>query len=143
MTSTTPAKTLIQQLINRINRPEAGDPYALLSENVVVTVNGTTPLSGHYPGLAMVKGILVDTARRVLADVQLELSKAIGQSSTVACQLIIHGRAPNDRMFNSRRDACSCVFDVSNGLITAIALYPDTSAIEMELYGRSYVSNDQ
>jgi ketosteroid isomerase-like protein len=143
MTSSADAKTIIRQLVNRINEAGTGDPYELLSEDVIVTINGTTPLSGRYPNLETAKGILVDTARRVVTDLRIGLTKIIGSNSTVACQLIIQGKTSGDRVFNAQGEACSCIFDVVNGLITEVALYPDTSAIEMALYGKRFVSNDE
>jgi hypothetical protein len=133
------AKAVVRELVARING--GGDAWALLSETAVVTVNGTTPLSGRYPGIALVRGILVDTARRVIASLEVRIDELIGSGVRVAALLRISGRNANGMPLNTEGRQCGCLFGIERGLIEEVILFPDTSLIEIALYGRRYVSD--
>ena len=133
------AKSVVTEFLARLNA--RGDAAALLSGAAVVTVNGTTPLSGRYTGLAMVRGILVDTARDVIASLDVEIDRLIGTGSRIAALLRLSGSTRAGAIFNAERRCCGAVFGVADGLIDEIILYPDTSLIEIALYRRRFVSN--
>ena len=132
-------KHAVRDFIARCN--SGGDAWKLLSENVIVTVNGTTPLSGRFPGLELVRGILVDSARVVIQSLEIEIRELIGKGARVAALLRLSGLSTRGVSFNEEGRVCSCVFSVSAGRIEEIALFPDTSLIEIALYGRRYVSD--
>jgi ketosteroid isomerase-like protein len=135
------AKSIVRDFIERVSARTALDPYELLAPGIVVTINGTTPLSGRFPGLALTRGILVDTARDVIARLSVDIVKCIGTGATLATQLVIRGTTANGRAINAAGDICSCIFRVVDGAITEISLFPDTSAIESVLYRRRYVAD--
>jgi ketosteroid isomerase-like protein len=115
--------------------------WALLAPGVVVTVNGTTPLSGRYPGVELVRGILVDTARAAIGSLAVEIDSLIGAGARVAALLRISGSNHSGVRFNADGRLCGCVFGVRDACIEEILLYPDTSLIEIALYGRRFVAD--
>ena len=130
-------KAVVRGFVARLN--SGADPWALLSEMAVVTVNGTTPLSGRYPGIELIRGILVDTARNVIASLAVDIRELIGTGSRVAALLRISGRSVAGVPLNEEGHLCGCVFAVNAGMIQEVILFPDTSLIELALYRRRYV----
>ena len=130
----------MREFVARLNAGAA--PWALLTDDAVVTVNGTTPLSGRYTGLTMVRGILVDTARVVIGSIDIGIDRLISTSSRVAALLKVSGRCVDGTSFNSEGRLCGCVFGVGGGRIDEIIFYPDTSLIEIALYHRRFVADD-
>src|SRR5262245_4618981 len=119
------AKEVVREFVARLNSGLA--PWSLMTEDAVVTVNGTTPLSGRYTGLTMVHGILVDTARAVIGSIEIGLEQSIGAGSRVAALLRVSGCTIDGTTFNTRGHVCGCVFGVDDGRICEVILYPDTS----------------
>lgn len=136
MADSTEKKT-VRDFVARLN---AGmDALPLLTESVVVTINGTTPLSGRFAGIELVRGILLDSARVVIESLSVEIAELIAKGSRVAALLKLSGRSTKGVAFNEDGRLCSCVFTVAAGRIEEIALFADTSLIEIALYGRRYV----
>ncbi len=131
-------KTVVREFVARLNAGGA-DACALLSESAVVTVNGTTPLSGRYPGMALIRGILVDSARNVVASLSVGIDALIGTGARVAALLKLSGHTVAGIPFNTEGRLCGCVFAVKAGLIEEVILFADTSLIEIALYQRRYV----
>jgi len=131
------AKGLVREFVARLNA--GAEPWALMTENAVVTVNGTTPLSGRYTGLTMVRGILVDTARVVIGSLEVGIDRLIGTGSRVAALLRVSGQTVDGTTFNAEGRSCGCVFGVDAGRIYEVIFYPDTSLVEMALYHRRFV----
>ena len=117
----------------------APGPLALLAPEVLVTINGTTPLSGRFPGLELVRGILIDSARLAIQSLEVEIRELIGKGSRIAALLSLSGLTAKGAPFNKEGRICSCVFSVEAGRIHEISLFPDTCLIEIALYGRRYV----
>ena len=130
-------KDIVREFVARLNA--GADPWALLSEGVVVTINGTTPLYGRYPGVDLIRGILVDTARVVIASLTVNLNEMIGSGARIAALLNISGRTVAGAAFNVEGRPCGCVFSVTDGVIHEVVLFPDTSLIELALYRRRFV----
>ncbi len=130
-------KDVVCDFIARLN--SGADPWALLSDGVVVTINGTTPLSGRYPGVGLIRGILVDTARVVIASLTVNINELIGTGARVAALLNISGRTVAGTQFNESGRLCGCVFSITDGVIHEMVLFPDTSLIELALYRRRFV----
>jgi ketosteroid isomerase-like protein len=131
------AKDTVRDFIARLN--SGADPWALLSNAAVVTINGTTPLSGRYPGIDLIRGILVDTARVVIASLTVSINEMIGSGARIAALLNISGRTMAGAAFNDEGCLCGCVFSVNDGVIDEVVLFPDTSLIEIALYRRRFV----
>jgi hypothetical protein len=104
-----------------------------------VTVNGTTPLSGRYPGIVLIRGILVDSARNVIASLKVDIDQLTGTGTRVAALLKLSGRSVAGAAFNAEGRLCGCVFAVVAGVIEEVILFPDTSLIEIALYKRRFV----
>jgi hypothetical protein len=133
------AADVARQFVARVNG--GGDPWSLLSPQALVVVNGTTPLSGRYPGIELIRGILLDTAKNVIAGIEVTISDIIGTGARVAALLKLSGRTTAGISFNPEGRLCGCVFAVEGGFIEEIILFPDTSLIESALYQRKYVSD--
>jgi ketosteroid isomerase-like protein len=130
-------KQVVRDFIARLNA--GADARALLSARVIVTINGTTPLSGQFQGLELVCGILVDSAKVVISTLTVEIRELIGRGAGLAALLKISGRSTAGTPFNEKGRHCGCTFSVNGGRIEAITLFPDTSLIETALYRRRYV----
>jgi hypothetical protein len=130
-------KDVVREFVASLN--DGRDPWALLSATAVVTVNGTTPLSGRYPGFALIRGILVDSARIVIASLEVGVDQLIGTGSRVAALLKLSGHTVAGTAFNAEGRLCGCVFAVDAGVIEEVILFPDTSLIEIALYKRRFV----
>jgi ketosteroid isomerase-like protein len=131
------AKAIVREFVARLN--DGADAWALLSQQVIVTINGTTPLSGRFPGRAHVRGILVDSARVAIETLTVEISELIGTGTRIAALLKLAGRSRAGVVFNAEGRLCGCAFTVNGRMIEEITLFPDTSLIEMALYQRKYV----
>jgi hypothetical protein len=132
-------REVVREFVGRLNSGD--DPWSMLASTAVVTVNGTTPLSGRYAELEMVRGILVDTARCVIASLEVAIDELIGSGGRVAALLRVSGRNAAGLAFNTEGRLCGCVFGVREGVIDEIIFYPDTSLVEIALYGRRFVSD--
>lgn len=132
-------KEVVREFIRRLNA--GADPWALLADTAVVTVNGTTPLSGRYPGVELIRGILLDSARVVIASLSVTVQELIGAGPRIAALLQISGRSVAGVPFNDEGRLCGCVFAVDAGKIGEVILFPDTSLIEIALYRRRYVAD--
>ena len=130
---------LVREFVAHLNARRG--PWALMHEDAVVTVNGTTPLSGRYTGLRMIRGILLDTARDAIASLEVGVEQLITSGSRVAALLAVTGVSVRGVTFNAERHCCGCVFGVREGRIDEVIFYPDTSLIEIALYGRRFVSD--
>jgi ketosteroid isomerase-like protein len=130
-------KQVVRDFVALLNA--GADARALLSERVIVTINGTTPLSGQFQGLELVCGILVDSAKVVISTLTVEIRELIGRGPGLAALLKISGRSTAGTPFNEEGRHCGCTFSVNGGRIEAITLFPDTSLIETALYRRRYV----
>ena len=133
------AKDVVREFVAHVNSA-AGD-WSLLAPDVVVTVNGTTPLSGRYTGIELVRGILVDTARTVIRTLEVEVDTLITTGSRVAALLRVSGVTVDGRSFNAEGRLCGCVFGIRGRVIDEVTLFPDTSLIEIALYRRRYVDD--
>ena len=138
------ARDIITEFVKRCDTAASGgiaDPYALLDDNVSVMVNGTTPLSGHFPGLAIVKAILVDTAKDRVKKANVSIEEFVGTGDRVATLLKVQAETVDGKIYNELGDSCGCVFEVKNGKIVEIFFFPDTTLIETVIYNRRYVPN--
>ena len=80
MTAGPQGHALVREFVSRINA--GGDAWPLLTADAVVTVNGTTPLSGRYAGIELIRCILLDTARVVIRSVRVDIDTMIGTGAT-------------------------------------------------------------
>jgi len=117
------SQKVISEFIARCDARMGGrggaDPYALLAPNAVVTVNGTTPVSGRFPGLEIVKGILVDTVEERMSKINVSVEEFVGHGERVATLLKITGRTRQGKTYNEKGEVCGCVFEVKDGRIVS------------------------
>ncbi len=136
------AKAVVLAFIQRINEAVSGgraDPLALVDENLVVHVNGTTPLSGDYAGQRIVRNVLLNTAKRRIKSASVKLVDSISNGEQVATLLDIRALTFNERTYNDAGDPSGCLFRVRDGKISEIHLFPDTNLIETVVFNQVFV----
>lgn len=138
------SKDIVREFIVRINDAVKGgrmDPFELLDEEVRVSVNGTTPLSGNYPDLQIVRNVLLSTAKRRIKSASIDLIDCIGTGKRVGTLLKITAQTVDNKTYNEAGDPAGCLFGVQDGKITEIHLFPDTTLIETVIFNREFVPN--
>lgn len=138
------SKEIVREFIVRVNDVATGgrmNPFELLDENVSLLVNGTTPLSGHYPNLQIVRNVLLSTIKRRLKSASVSLIDCIGAGDRVGTLLQITARTLDKKTYNKAGDPAGCLFGVQHGKITEIHLFPDTTLIETVIFNREFVPN--
>lgn len=138
------ARDVVAAFISRVDsvlRGRPADPYELLSDNVIVVVIGTTPLSGVYFGQDELRKILAPTAALRIKSGEVTLLDSIAASDRVGVFLKIKATSRIGRIYNSAGDPAGCYFKLKDGKISEIRFYPDTTQIETQLYGRAFVPN--
>ena len=139
-------KETVAEFIRRCDRAGKGgdaDPYSLLDGQVNFMVNGTTPLSGTFPGLNILKIVLLDTVKKRVRRGSVSAEEFVGTGDRVAALLRITAETVDGRIYNENGETCGCLFRVKDGKITEIFLFPDTTLIETIIYNRTYVLNQQ
>ena len=140
-------KELVSEFIRRCDAAVSGasgeDPYALLTEDVEVKVQGRTVLSGDYPTLEIVRMVLVGSLAARVAKAHVELDSMIGQGSRVATLLRITGETTDGQVYNSKRDLGGCIFGMAGDKISQIVLFLDNTVVETVLLGRQYLPTRQ
>jgi len=135
------SRSVVTAFIESFAAGSATNPYDFLAPDIVVTVNGTTPLSGRFEGLEQVRGVLAPTATDVIVALTIGVARLIGRGSRIAALLRIEGVSRRGKAFNTAGESCGCVFSVAGDVITEIGLFPDTSLIDTVLYGWSLKPN--
>ncbi len=133
---------IVQQFIDRVNIAAQGgnaDPYELLDPDILVTVIGFTPLSGNYHGRPQVQHVLGGTLVDRFREASAEMTEVIGSGARFAALGIISGVSTTGNDYNRDRDTGGFVFEVRDGKIIEIIVYPDTTQIETALFDNKYV----
>ncbi len=139
-----PSKEIIIEFIRRCDVAARGgdaDPYVLLDKQVTFIVNGTTPLSGTFPGLTIIKLVLVNTVKKRVKRGTVSVEEFVGTGNRVATLLMITAETLDGKVYNESSETCGCLFEVKDGKISEIFLFPDTTLIETVIYNRKYVLN--
>ncbi len=137
-----PAKAVVCDFIQRVDDAVSGgqaDPFALMHDTITITVNGTTPLSGNYPNLQIVRNVLLSTARRRIKSAKISLIDCIGTEKRVGTLLKITARTIDSKTYNEAGDPAACLFGVQDGKISEIHLFPDTGQIETVIFNQEFV----
>jgi ketosteroid isomerase-like protein len=138
------SKDIVREFIVRVNDAMKGgrmDPFELLDEEVRVLINGTTPLSGNYPNLQIVRNVLLCTTKRRIKSASISLIDCIGTGKRVGTLLKITAQTVDNRTYNEAGDPAGCLFGVQDGKISEIHLFPDTTLIETVIFNREFVPN--
>ncbi len=136
------AKDMVAAFIRNVDaalRGGDGDPWRFLHPDLRVWINGTTPLSGCYPGLDIVRSVLIDTAAGVIDGARVRLIDMVGSGHRVGALLEIRAQARAGRTYNEAGDPAGCLFIIRDDRISDIRLFPDTTQIETVLFGRQFV----
>lgn len=138
------SKAVVSEFVMQVNSALEGgasDPYALLHEDITLLVNGTTPLSGLYQGLEMVKKVLVHTAAGRIKSASVRLIDSVGNGNRVGALLEITGFSKSGKVFNAAQDPTGCTFSIRDGKVCNINIFPDTTEIETILFDHRFVAN--
>ena len=138
------AKAVVCDFIQRLDDAVSGgqaDPFALMHDNITITVNGTPPLSGNYPNLQIVRNVLLCTIKRRIKSASISLIDCIGTGKRVGTLLHITARTVDNKTYNEADDPAGCLFEVQDGKINEIQLFPDTTLIETVIFNREFVPN--
>lgn len=135
---------IVADFVGRIDAVLHGrpaDPYELLTDDAVVVVNGTTPLSGAYFGQDEIRKILVATAALRIRSGEVAILDSISDGQRVGVFLKIKAASRNGRIYNAAGDPAGCYFRLRGDQICEVRFYPDTTQVETQIYGRSFVPN--
>lgn len=138
------SKAVVSEFVMQVNSALEGgasDPYALLHQDITLLVNGTTPISGPYQGLEMVKRVLVHTAAARMKSASVRLIDSVGNGNRVGALLEITGVSKNGKVFNAVGDPTGCTFGIRDGRICDINIFLDTTEIETVLFEHRFVAN--
>lgn len=138
------SKAVVSEFVMQVNSALEGgtaDPYALLHDDITLLVNGTTPISGPYQGLEIVRRVLVHTIAGRIESAAVRLIDSVGNGSRVGALLEITGVSKNGKVFNAAGDPTGCTFGVRDGRISDINIFLDTTEIETVLFDHRFVAN--
>ena len=130
----TESREIVQQWFDRIAVGDAAGAFALFADDIRYTLKGTTPISGTYVGLrSLVDDFFTPWRRQIVGDIALTVDELIGDGDRIAARA--HGKAKtiydlpydNDYVF---------VFGLSDGKITEVIEYCDTTLVETAAYGK-------
>ena len=136
------ASELVAEFVRRIDAVLSGgmaDPYSLLNDNIIVTIIGTTPLSGSYFGVEELRQILVATAALRIRSGRVRLLDSLGEGDKLGAFLEVKAETRDGKIYNAAGDPSGCFFRICDGRIAEIRFYPDTTQVETQLYGRAFV----
>ena len=135
-------KELVAEFISRCNaacRGDAADPYALLTEDVHVSVPGKTILSGEYPNKEIIQNVFVAAVAERMGEMHFDLSQVIGQGDRVATMVVTTGESVDGERYNPKGEVGGYVFGVRGDLIEEIVVFPDNTMVETVILGRRYL----
>ena len=138
------SKAIVSEFVMLVNFAFEGgpaDPYALLHGDITLLVNGTTPISGPYQGLEMVKRVLVHSVAGRIESAAVRLIDSVGNGNRVGALLEITGVSKSGKVFNAARDPTGCTFGLRDGKICDINIFLDTTEIETVLFDHRFVAN--
>ncbi len=136
---------IVRQFVANVNDAANGgnvNPYALLAPDVLVTINGFTPLSGNYHGRSQVQHVLADTLMERFSEASVEITETIGSGTRFAALGIISGVGASGRKYNEKRDTDGFVFDVKDGKIIEAIEDMDTSLTQCVIFDQNIVPRD-
>ncbi len=119
------SKAVVSEFVMQVNsalKGGASDPYALLHDDITLLVNGTTPISGPYQGLEMVRRVLVHSVAGRIESAAVRLIDSVGNGNRVGALLEITGVS-------------------KSGKVCDINIFLDTTEIETVLFDHRFVAN--
>lgn len=140
----TGAQHTLRKFVKALNSAFAGKKNTLclyFDHDISIEINGTTPISGHYPNLEMINHILVPEVATRISELVVEVVEMIIDNNTVAASVVFRGKTASGELFC--HPPGGCVLTLSNGKISHIMLFPDTTLIETQLYQRRFIPNQE
>ena len=142
MNNSITAKAVVEKLITACNERDDAKAWALLAAATVVTVAGSTWLSGRFEGEEQIRRILLATVNDYLHEARVKVVEAIGDGDHVAALVEVSGHARDGASFDRAGGPWGLCFTVTGERIAAIDVFPDTMFIETALCGGVYRAND-
>jgi len=139
------AASVVSRFIASVDQLIAGvrvDPLQYLAEDAVLEVIGTTPISGIYRGREEIRLLFGCTAQRLIASGSVQQFDVIADGEEVAAFLNIRLTTPAGEVYNAQVDPAGCWFRVVGDKLVEIRLFPDTTQVETQLFGRRFVPNE-
>lgn len=127
-------KRKAMQFWEAFNRTDLEGALALLSENVVFTVSGTTPFSGTLEGKEKLRVHMQRFAAQLEPGAKMEARELIGEGNTVVALTEGTMRAKTGRDYNNKY---AFVFRFADGEIVRVTEFLDTVLVETALCGKS------
>ncbi len=140
----TSGKEIVIAFVERIDALLKGgtaDVWDLLSTDAILQVNGTTPLSGLYRGKLEIVDIFARSVTRLVSSGSVSVIDTIGQGEQVGVLLMIRAITRRGRVYNAKGDPAGGFVHMLAGKISEFRLFPDTTQVETEIYGRRFAPN--
>ena len=126
-------KERVKSFWDCMNRGDLDSQLALLSEDAIFTVTGTTPVSGSHQGREAIRGHFTRFGSLVESGAQMLVRVLLAEGSIVVCLSEGVMKSVIGETYNNRY-AFVFVFDGKE--IASITEYLDTMLVETALFGR-------
>ena len=133
--STDDMKQRVQEFWDAFNREGSEAALALVSDDIVFTVTGATPVSGTYSGKDAVRGHFNRFAALVEPGARMRVSELMAEGDTVVC--LSDGIMQATRTGREYNNAYAFVFIFKGEEIVSVTEYLDTALVETALFGKS------
>ena len=142
----TPEKTVVAEFIRRVDgalKGKGDKPLDLVHDQVFAQIIGSTPISGCFPTKETLMGVVGQSVlERIKLDTwSVRLLSVLGTGARVAASLAIEGETLTGQRYNARGWYTGGIFEIKDGKIAEMWLFPDTLEIETVLFGRHLVAN--
>ena len=135
-------KEIVTEFIARCDLAASGgnaDPWAMLIDDVQVSLPGKTIISGEYPNKEIVQNVLVASVAERITGANVSISSLVAQGNRVAALLVTTGETVDGQTYNPKREPNGVTFGVKGHQIEEIVLFPDNTMIETVIMGRRYL----
>lgn len=127
-------KRLVNDFWAAFNRGDLEGALALMTDDVVFTVSGTTPFSGRLEGKDRLRAHMTHFGHQLEPGATMQVRELIGEGQVVVCLSDGTMRAKNGRDYNN---SYAFVFRFREGRIASVTEYLDTALVETALCGRT------
>ena len=124
-------KDIVRKFWEGLDNGDLDSQLALLADDAVFTVTGTTGVSGVHRGLEGVRTHMERFGSLIEPGPRMNLVELIGEGDTVVCLSQAVMRSRTGREYNNRY---AFVFKFDGPRISSITEYLDTALVEMALY---------
>jgi hypothetical protein len=127
-------KRLVRQFWEAFSLADTEETFPYLSDDIVLTVSGSTELSGTFRGKDEIRTKVVNPERQVMAELKIVPKELIAEGDTVICLADGRGQAKSGQPYNNHY---AFLFRIREGKIREIIEYLDTSLTETALFGKT------